>query len=194
MLRTMRVQTQHSMSTESCIVQVNAPTGRCISELSAVHAEPWMQQAVVFDLDDTLSDTEHRSDLLEREPKDWRGYFAQAYADAPIKAMTELFALECDFANMLPGRCVHVWTGRGMEVMDATLDWLDLNVQTNSTYTLVMRATGDHRDHVELKRSLHARLTESGGHVLRAYDDSERMVRYWRENAVCCLQPKRSEY
>lgn len=38
----------------------------------------------VFDIDNTLSDTDHRQHFLERRPRDWDGFFGAAPADPPL--------------------------------------------------------------------------------------------------------------
>jgi hypothetical protein len=38
----------------------------------------------VFDIDNTLADTDHRQHFLERRPRDWDGFFGAAPADPPL--------------------------------------------------------------------------------------------------------------
>ncbi|MFF3463596.1 hypothetical protein [Streptomyces sp. NPDC002619] len=73
---------------------------------------------VVFDLDNTLADTAHRQRFLERQPRDWDGFFAAAPQDPPLAeglALAKESARECEVVYL---------TGRPERCRRDTLDWL----------------------------------------------------------------------
>jgi hypothetical protein len=72
----------------------------------------------VFDLDNTLADTAHRQEFLERRPRDWNSFFAAAPQDPPIEEGIELVlesARECEVVYL---------TGRPERCRRDTLAWL----------------------------------------------------------------------
>ena len=72
----------------------------------------------VFDLDGTLSDARHRQHLLERTPRDWKGFFAAAPEDPPLPEGVDLAlrsAEDCEVVYL---------TGRPEQCRRDTLDWL----------------------------------------------------------------------
>ncbi|MFI8528962.1 hypothetical protein ACIGMX_01745 [Streptomyces aquilus] len=72
----------------------------------------------VFDLDNTLADTAHRQHFLERQPRDWDGFFAAAPADPPLPqgiALVLEHAAECEVVYL---------TGRPERCRQDTRDWL----------------------------------------------------------------------
>ncbi|MFC1415569.1 phosphatase domain-containing protein [Streptacidiphilus cavernicola] len=72
----------------------------------------------VFDLDGTLAETAHRQYFLERQPRDWNGFFAAARQDPPLPEGVRL-ALEA------AATCEVVYlTGRPERCRRDTLAWL----------------------------------------------------------------------
>ncbi|MEU6282816.1 hypothetical protein [Streptomyces sp. NPDC047028] len=72
----------------------------------------------VFDLDNTLADTEHRQHFLTERPRNWDAFFAAAPHDPPL---TEGVALALDSSR----ECDIVYlTGRPERCRRDTLDWL----------------------------------------------------------------------
>ena len=66
---------------------------------------------VVFDLDSTLADGEHRLHHIKKEPKDWDAFFAKCRGDKPIDNTIELLRttlLKLDTQ-------VEIWSGRNQQ-------------------------------------------------------------------------------
>jgi len=75
---------------------------------------------IIFDLDGTLADITHRLHFIQKEPKDWDGFFAACVADKPIAHTIEIM-------NILMNRDrVEIWTGRSDIVREETIRWLDI--------------------------------------------------------------------
>ena len=55
-------------------------------------------RAVIFDIDGTLANVEHRLHHLEGEQKDWDGFFADMHADPviePVARLARILAAQC---------------------------------------------------------------------------------------------------
>ena len=70
-----------------------------------------MKPLYIFDLDRTLADTSHRTHYNRGTDKDWRGFFAAAKNDPPIRSGVETFKALSRVAE------VWIWTGRSDEVL-----------------------------------------------------------------------------
>ena len=72
----------------------------------------------MFDLDGTLAETGHRQHFLERQPRDWKGFFAASDQDQPLAEGVRL-ALEA------AATCEVVYlTGRPEHCRRSTVAWL----------------------------------------------------------------------
>ncbi|MFD9306386.1 hypothetical protein ACFWCB_27640 [Streptomyces sp. NPDC060048] len=77
-----------------------------------------LKPLAVFDIDNTLADTDHRQHFLERRPRDWSGFFAAAPADPPLArgvALAVESAAECEVVYL---------TGRPERCRADTVEWL----------------------------------------------------------------------
>ena len=131
---------------------------------------------VVFDLDGTLANTDHRAHLVAG--KDWRGYFAACDKDPPHKHV-----IEVAHALHIAGHRVEIWSGRSDEVRDKTEAWL--SVYDLDIFPLRMRKAGDHTADDVLKRQW---LLEADKFPDLIFDDRAKVVRMWRAMGVPCAQ------
>jgi hypothetical protein len=107
---------------------------------------------IIFDLDGTLADCEHRRHFVDRnhpknqnkifasisldstpEPSfmplwkpDWQSFYEACGKDEPIKYVIEIL-----FNCLLSGRKVQIWSGRCESVRENTIKWLERNLNSN---------------------------------------------------------------
>ena len=96
-----------------------------------------MQPLAVFDIDGVLADVTHRLHHLDREPKDWKGFFGDAPHDPPLAeglALAEQAAVDCEVVYL---------TGRPELCRRDTVRWLRQHGLPEGR--LVMRSTRDRR-------------------------------------------------
>ena len=139
---------------------------------------------IVFDLDGTLADIEHRAHLIHREKKDWDSFFDKCHLDSPIWSGIGVYR-----ALMREDYHVQIWTGRSDVVENKTLDWIIRHVQNDfKKRNLKMRPSGFHiPDHI-LKQQWLTELRAKGGNVDLAFEDRSRVVQMWRNHGVSCYQ------
>lgn len=135
----------------------------------------------IFDIDGTLADCSHRLPHIQKQPKDWRAFFAAVEHDAPIPHIIEL-ACDLDAA----GREIVYVSGRSDECRHATVQWLKRHGLPLGT--LYMRKEGDHRNDDIVKAEILAELREQDYQPVMAFDDRNRVVEQWRRNGVPCAQ------
>lgn len=147
---------------------------------------------IVFDLDDTLSDTSQRQHILdptmqfESESDRWDKFFDECVNDKPVDNIIILF-------NTLVsvGYNVEIWTGRSDRVEKETREWLQKHVEFfDSRVQLRMRLDGDYRNDIEIK----SEFIERFGKPDIVFEDRNKMVEWWRQLEVTCLQVKESNF
>jgi predicted kinase len=146
---------------------------------------------VIFDIDGTLSDLDHRLPWLYDQPKkDWYNFYGRVILD---KAKPEI-------VNWLKGCYADGWTvlvvsGRPTQFKD-----LDVGVQTERWlrlegipyHHLFMRSGDDHRDDTLVKQDILSMLPKEK--LQFVVDDRKRVCDMWRANGVKTYQIAKGDY
>lgn len=138
-----------------------------------------MIRCFFFDIDGTLSDPTHRLHHIQKQPKDWKSFFAACGDDDPIPHMIQL-ARVC---NADPIVCL---SGRSDECRDLTAAWLIRHGVLVSG--LFMRKAGDFRDDAIVKPELLEEARDAGFEPIMIFDDRKKVVDAWRKMGVPCAQ------
>lgn len=118
----------------------------------------------VFDIDNTLADTDHRQHFLERRPRDWDGFFGAAPADPPLArgvALAVERAADCEVVYL---------TGRPERCRADTEEWLTRHGLPEGR--LWMRGNQDRRPARTTKLEVLRRIAR-GREVRMLVDDDE---------------------
>jgi phosphoglycolate phosphatase-like HAD superfamily hydrolase len=137
----------------------------------------------IFDIDGTLADCSHRLPHIQKQPKDWRAFFAAVADDAPIQHVIDL---AMDLAS--GGAEIVYVSGRSDECREETVRWLERVGAPDPFGRLYMRKEGDHRDDDIVKAEILVALRSDGLEPVMAFDDRNRVVAQWRRNGVPCAQ------
>lgn len=136
---------------------------------------------ILFDMDNTLADMDHRLHLIKKDDPDWDTFEAQCVHDPLIVPTAEALIA---FQNLK--HRIWLWTGRSDNVKQQTLNWL-------STYAipfhqLLMRPYGDQTPTEILKKRWLNDNPVPKDQVLCAFDDDPRIVEMLREQGVHVFQ------
>lgn len=133
---------------------------------------------VVFDLDGTLANTDHRAHLVDRKrgKPDWRAFYAACDRDT---AHHHIVAVA--HALHIAGHRVEIWSGRSDEVRKKTETWL--SVYDLDIFPIRMRVEGDYTPDDVLKRSW---LVDGKPDLI--FDDRAKVVAMWRAEGIPCCQ------
>ena len=159
---------------------------------------------IIFDLDGTLADCEHRRHFvdksyitcgidctdkkrcleclrkLEKDQPDWKLFYEACDKDTPIQATVDVLNLLKDHFQ------IQIWSGRCESVRARTNTWLLINVtgDLNIIKNLKMRPIGDYTpDDVLKERWLDEAISE-GKQVDYVFDDRPKVVRMWRRRGI----------
>lgn len=144
---------------------------------------------VIFDLDGTLADCEHRKFLINPPPEEdthpqWDEFYRRCVDDKPIMPIVNLL-----ISMNLACHRIEIWTGRSDLVRSETEAWLRTHCIPPHLLTR-MRPHGDHSNDAELKRSWlreHTMTPESWRPNI-VFEDRSRVVEMWRDEGIQCCQ------
>lgn len=139
-------------------------------------------QTVIFDIDGTLADIQHRRPFLDGKRPDWARFNAAMGDDTPNAPIVNLYkTLWVSGAYDL-----QIITGRNEAFRKVTESWLTWNeIEFNR---VLMRANKDYRPDNIIKGEILKQLRSEGRDIAFAVDDRQQVVDMWRANGVTCLQ------
>ena len=133
--------------------------------------------AVIFDMDGTLSDRRHRLHFLE-EKKDWNAFFNAMEGDPPIVSTVDQLLNQ----HMQKLKIV-ILTGRPEEYRKQTEAWLLNQGISSDMYELIMRESKNHETDLSLKKRIY--LTKLKHlNILKVYDDRKELIEMWQEHGL----------
>jgi predicted secreted acid phosphatase len=136
---------------------------------------------VVFDIDGTIADIEHRLHFIKDKNTDWDAFFKAAEFDGVIgPVLMLLWNLQANKNNDI----VFI-TGRDEAIREITKKWLRSRGISVSDDKLLMRKHGDHRPDYIVKLELAAPFLND---IDIVFEDRASVVRAWRRAGVTCCQ------
>jgi hypothetical protein len=139
-------------------------------------------KTILFDIDGTLADIEHRRGHLDKDKPDWKSFHAEMGGDtpnAPIVSLYKSLWAAGDFEMILV-------SGRNERSRALTEQWLVWNDIPFGQ--ILMRPDGDFRaDHI-IKEEILDGLLAAGKIIEFVVDDRQQVVDMWRRKGIACLQ------
>jgi hypothetical protein len=133
---------------------------------------------VVFDIDGTLANIEHRLDYVRSKPKNWKAFDAGIPNDKVNLPVAEVFT------SMLFHHYIVLASGRNERSRKATEDWLWDN-KLRGYQKLYMRKEDDYRNDSIVKREmLDEIIADYGKKPDMVFDDRPRVVKMWRDAGI----------
>lgn len=144
---------------------------------------------VIFDVDGTLMDIEHRRHFVTQRPKDFDAFRDPEVVmqDTPNK---EIFALAKALKDA--GNRIIVSTGRNKRQRATTLKQLMMNGLVFDA--MYMRGDSDFRPDDELKKGFLIKMKEDGFNPVMAVDDRQQVVDMFRAEGLRVLQVDKGDF
>jgi len=133
---------------------------------------------VIFDIDGTISNVDHRRQYVATKPRNWEAWNRSIINDRPIPQVLEVF-------NALKDRFpIFFVSGRSDDYRDVTLKWFEkYGIYEHDYNGLLMRKYKDHRDDVIVKGEL-ADEIEKEYNILGVFDDRKKVIDMWLSRGI----------
>lgn len=146
---------------------------------------------IIFDLDGTLCNVDHRLHHIAGEKKDWDSFNAACKDDFPHYKIAAIYNKMCNDETSVHNFPAIFMSGREEKHRAATENWLKKNKLIPDV--LLMREIGDYRSDVEVKKELLQKYVQDAP-ILFVLEDRSGVVKMWRELGLTCLQVKEGDY
>lgn len=141
-----------------------------------------MKKTVLFDIDGTIADIEHRRGFLDDVRPDWNRFNGAMGDDTPNSSVVSLYKTLWQSGEYE----LLFLTGRHEKYRGVTEQWLAWNEIPFSR--LLMRKNKDNRaDHI-VKEEILDQLLARGASIEFVVDDRQQVVDMWRRRGITCLQ------
>lgn len=146
---------------------------------------------IIFDIDGTLADVEHRRHLLSGAKPAWGKFFDEMVNDPPLRDVCLLAELLGDHPLVHQGAIkLFLFSGRPETHRKETEDWLLKHARSyfQNAEALLMRGEGDYRADTIVKKDMLRSLWCGGYDVRLVIDDRPSVCEMWVNEGVTCLQ------
>lgn len=139
-------------------------------------------RVIIFDIDGTLANADHRVHHIEARPRDWDAFFAAARDDPPHDEIVYLNnMLWADADNR-----ILIVTGRPERERGDTVAWLEAH--DIRYHDIFFRPSGDRREDSDVKAEILETIARDFGTPYLVFEDRNRVVEMWRRKGIKCLQ------
>ena len=146
------------------------------------------KKVVIFDVDGTIADCEHRRHFVTQQPADWKSFRAETRFDTPVEWV-------CDIAKrfIAQGDDVAFFSARNESEREITE--LQIKKWIGEDHSgLFLRPDGDFRPDEEFKSDLADRFEELGGKIDLVFDDRNKVVDMWRQRGTTVVQVAEGDF
>lgn len=131
---------------------------------------------VIFDIDGTLANIDHRLHHVKDKPKNWPAFDKAIPDDEPVLPVVEV--LKSLYRTPYP---IMLCSGRSEQTRGRTVDWLDKHNIIDYVFQLRMREDGDYRADDIIKSEMLDGILADGYNPMMVFDDRPRVVNMWRD-------------
>jgi len=145
------------------------------------------REAIIIDLDGTLSDTSRRIHHLKGEHPNWKAFFSGIEQDEVNRAVEAVYKMA-----VAGGYTVLFVSGRPENYRQPSESWLKKHGFTGY-FALFMRYVQDQSPDTEVKAKIYDRYIKPYFDVLFTIDDRPKVVEMWRQKGLVCFAVEAAE-
>jgi predicted kinase len=140
-------------------------------------------KTIIFDVDGTLSNLDHRLHYVQDGNRDWNSFFREMDEDLPVKPIVWLNQIFWDLGESVK---VIIVSARPEDYREVTEKWFkENNIFYDKFY---MRRANDMRKDSIVKAEILQQILDDGYEPFIAIDDRDQVVEMWRSHGICTLQ------
>jgi|TARA_B110000444_G_scaffold72681_1_gene68334 phosphoglycolate phosphatase-like HAD superfamily hydrolase len=146
------------------------------------------KKTIIFDVDGTIADCDHRRHHVTQQPTDWKSFREQTKFDTPVQWV-------CDIAKrfIAQGDNVAFFSARNeseRSITEAQIEeWIGKDHKG-----LFLRLNDDFRSDVEFKSELATLFEKVGGKIDLVFDDRNSVVEMWRQRGTTVVQVAEGDF
>lgn len=147
-----------------------------------------IKRNIIFDVDGTIADVEHRRHFVSGDNKDWKNFRLATVDDTPMQWV-------CDIAKRYIKQGDHVafFSARNESEREITekqiRDWIG-----DGHKGIFLRPNGDYRPDEEFKADLADAFEKMGGKIDLVFDDRDKVVQMWRQRGTTVVQVAEGDF
>jgi predicted kinase len=152
---------------------------------------------IIFDIDGTLADVEHRRHFLSGAKPAWGAFFDEMVNDPPLRDVCLLAELLGDHPLVNQGAIkLFLFSGRPETHRKETEDWLLKHARSyfQKAEALLMRGEGDYRADTIVKKEMLRNIQAQGYEVRLVVDDRPSVVEMWKAEGLTVLAHDSGEW
>jgi hypothetical protein len=148
-----------------------------------------MKDIVIFDIDGTLANGEHRQQYVREKPKNWPRYNDLMSQDTVHEHVWQTYhvfshAIWPHGTTRFKMYDIYILSGREDRFREVTEKWL-LDNDIIGYKALYMRKAGDYRsDDIVKEEILDTQFKDKIDNILCVFDDRPRVIRMWRRRGI----------
>jgi len=140
------------------------------------------KQTIIFDVDGTIADVEHRRHFVTQKPADWKSFKEETVNDTPVQWVVDIAK-----RFIAQGDDVAFFSARNESQREVTETQISKWVGDGHK-GLFLRPDGDFRPDEEFKSDLADKFEEFGGKIDLVFDDRNKVVDMWRARGTTVVQ------
>ena len=140
------------------------------------------KQTIIFDVDGTIADVEHRRHFVTQKPADWKSFKEETVNDTPVQWVVDIAK-----RFIAQGDDVAFFSARNESQRGITEEQISKWVGDGHK-GLFLRPDGDFRPDEEFKSDLADKFEEFGGKIDLVFDDRNKVVDMWRARGTTVVQ------